>query len=148
VGLFANLASTPQSGRNAQLRQDIRLEQEPHNENAYDDPYTGHFISPQPPAEMTYAHENPLDGVAHEEGIAAFVPFAVMFEEKTDINRSGFDAPHRVHFTGSLSVEKTICSNSCPHLGHRNSYKGIGNPLCRRLLVHSVKMSPDYVRIH
>lgn len=130
IKLLTNLASIPQSGGNTQLWQDIRLEQEPDNENAYDDPYIGHSVSPQPPAEMTYAHENPLDDVAHEEGTEAFISFEVTFEEKVDSRRSGFDAPHLVHLTGSLSVEKTICSNSCPHLEHRNSYSGIGSSLC------------------
>jgi len=128
--LLTDLASISESRRDAQLWQDIQLEQEPHNENTDDDPYTGHFFS-QPPAAMTYAHENPLEGEAQEEGTEPVVPLALIFEEKTDSKRSGFKAPHLMHFIGSLSVKKTICSNSCPHSGHRNSYRGIGNSLCR-----------------
>jgi len=125
VNLLTNLASISHSGGDAELWKDVKLEQEPDNKKAYDDPYTGHILSPQPPAVMTYAHENPLDGVAHEESAGALLPFELLLEEKTDSRRSGLEAPHLTHLGGSLSVEKTICSNSSPHLGHRNSYRGM-----------------------
>ena len=105
------------------------MEQEPEDKNTYDDPYTGHFVPPQPPAGMIYAHENPLDGVEHEERAGALPPFLLARDEKTDSTRSGFESPHLTHLGGSLSVENTICSNSCPHFGHLNSYKGIGSSL-------------------
>jgi hypothetical protein len=129
--MLVYLTSISHSGGNTQLWKDIELEQEPEDEKAYDDPCTGHFLFPQPPAEIIYAHENPLDGVEHEERAGALPPpFVLAPDEKTDSRRSGFGSPHLTHLGGSLSVENTICSNWCPHFGHRNSYKGIMSSLC------------------
>jgi len=123
--LLVDLTSIFHSGGDTQLWEDVKLEQEPDNKKAYYDPYTGHILSPQPPAGLIYAHENPLDGVEHEERTGALPPFVLALDENTDSKRSGFESPHLTHLGGSLSVEKTICSNSCPHLGHRNSYRGM-----------------------
>jgi len=126
--LLVDLTSISHSGGDAQLWKDIELEQKPDNKKTYDDPHTGHFLPPQPPAGMIYAHENPLDGVEHEERTGALPPFVLALDEKTDSRRSGSGSPHLTQLGGSLSVEKTICSNSCPHLGHRNSYRGMASP--------------------
>jgi hypothetical protein len=50
--------------------------------------------------------------VEHEERAGALPPFVLVLDEKTDSKRSGFGSPHLTHLGGSLSVEKTICSNS------------------------------------
>jgi len=60
---------------------------------------------------MSYAHENPLEEVPHEDDIELPGPSGPVFDEKTESRRSGFEAPHLGHFIGSLSLGKTICSN-------------------------------------
>jgi hypothetical protein len=78
---------------------------------------------------MTYAHENPRDGVAHKDDREVPTPFVLIFEEKTDSWRSGFEAPHLGHFIDPLSLEKTMSSNSFLHFEHQNSYSGIYDSL-------------------
>jgi hypothetical protein len=81
----------------------------------------------------------------HEDGTEAAAPWGLVFEEKTESRRSGFDAPHLGHSMGSLSLAKTICSNWCLHFGHENSYSGIVNSLCfdpnQRFAIKSVETS-------
>jgi len=123
--LLADLAGASQSSGDTKLWQDVNLKQEPHKENGQYDQYIRHSISLQPPAETTYAHENPREDVAHGDDTEAPAVVPDVLEEKIDSRRSGFGAAHLGHLTSPLSLEKTICSNSLPHLGQRNSYSGI-----------------------
>jgi len=110
--LLADLAGTFQSRGDTELWQDISLKQEPHKENGQYNQQFRHSIPFQPTAEIVQAQEKPLEGVVHEEGTEAPALVPVVLEEKMDSRRSGFEAPHLGHFIGSLSLGKTICSNS------------------------------------
>jgi hypothetical protein len=67
--------------------------------------------------------------VAHEDDKEVLTLFELIFEEKTDSRRLGFEAPHLGHFIDSLSLKKTMSSNSSSHFVHRYSYSGIYNSL-------------------
>jgi hypothetical protein len=110
--LLADLAGTFQSSGDTKFWQDINLKQEPHKENGQYDQYFKHSVPLQPTAEIVQAQEKPLEDVAHEDDSEAPALAPVVLEEKIDSRRSGFEAPHSGHFIGSLSLEKTICSNS------------------------------------
>jgi hypothetical protein len=110
--LLADLAGTFQSSGDTELRQNIDLKQEPHKENGQYNQYFRHSIPFQPTAEIVQAQEKPLEGVVHEEDTEAPALVPVVLEEKMDSRRSGLRARHLGHFIGSLSLGKTICSNS------------------------------------
>lgn len=110
--LLADLAGTFQSSGDTELWQDISLKQEPHKENGQYNQYFRHSIPFQPTAEIVQAQEKPLEGVVHEDDTEAQALVPVVLEEKMDSRRSGLGARHLGHFIGSLSLEKTICSNS------------------------------------